>query len=78
MTNDLKRRLCQHNRGEVRSTKRNIPYEVIYFEEFQLSEIAEKRERFFKTGDGRKVLMNKLASTGNLPTTKTSVGSPTK
>ena len=31
-TNDLKRRLTQHNSGEVKSTKPRIPFILIYYE----------------------------------------------
>jgi putative endonuclease len=57
-TVDLKRRLEQHNQGEVSSTRKHKPYQLIYSEKFEDKEIAFKRERFFKTGKGREVLRN--------------------
>lgn len=63
-TNDLKRRLIEHNRGENFSTKFRRPLELIYYEAYKNKVDAETRETFFKTGWGRqyinKVLKNFL------------------
>ena len=55
-TNDLKRRLNEHNRGQSKYTKHTGPFELIYKEEFLTSSEAYKRELFFKTGKGRDFL----------------------
>ena len=48
----IERRLAQHNRGAVRSTKAKRPWELHYTEEFETKTEALKRERFFKSRSG--------------------------
>ncbi len=59
-TTDLDRRVEDHNAGKVLSTRDRRPFELIYSEKFKTKDIAEKRERFFKTGKGYDVLRNLL------------------
>ena len=47
-TNDLKRRVGEHNSGENRSTKSGVPFELIYYEAYKSREDAEKREKMLK------------------------------
>ena len=47
-TNDLKRRLAEHNKGLSKSTKINAPWKLIYYEAFKDQELAEKREQNLK------------------------------
>ena len=56
MSSNLNRRLLEHNRGLVKSTRNRKPLELIYFEEFEDKSNALKREKFFKTGCGREFL----------------------
>ena len=58
---DLAERLKQHNHGHTKSTKPFIPWEIVYFEEFETREEAIKREIYFKTAAGRRFLKNKIA-----------------
>jgi len=51
---DLRRRLRQHQQGEVRSTKGRLPLRLVYFEEFQTPPEARQRERSFKNGRTRR------------------------
>ena len=51
-TSDLQVRLKIHNLGKVRSTKSRIPFELVYFEEYETKSEASKREYFFKSIDG--------------------------
>lgn len=53
---DPKQRLEEHNRGANIYTKRNGPFELIYFEKHEDKILASKRERYFKTGNGREYL----------------------
>jgi putative endonuclease len=46
---DLQDRLKQHNSGMTRSIRKYIPFEIIYFEEFESLEDAVKREKYSKT-----------------------------
>jgi putative endonuclease len=58
LTNDLDRRLLQHNNGENRSTKAYKPFIRIYEEEFGTREEARKREIYLKSGIGKEFLRN--------------------
>jgi putative endonuclease len=58
---DLKKRIAQHNSGMTKSIRHYIPFELVYFEEFETGEEAIAREKYFKTAAGRKFLKNKLA-----------------
>lgn len=51
-TNDLRRRLSEHNAGEVRSTKSRVPFELRYYEAFYTEDNARKRELSLKR-DGK-------------------------
>lgn len=53
---DLASRLSQHNSGQSLATKLAKDWRVVYFEKFPNESLAIKRERYFKTGDGRTVL----------------------
>ena len=57
-TQDLEQRLDFHNKGYSRYTRTKIPWELKRIEEYGDKTIALKREKFLKTGDGRKVLKN--------------------
>lgn len=52
-TEDIKKRIVEHNQGKTKSIKAFIPYKLIYFEVFETREEAVKREKFLKTGAGR-------------------------
>ena len=47
-TNDLKRRLLEHNRGLNFSTKFRRPFELIYYEAYKSEEDARIREHNLK------------------------------
>ncbi len=55
-TDDLKKRFQEHNNGKVDSTKNRKPFELIYYEACKSKIKALKREKYFKTGFGRKFL----------------------
>jgi putative endonuclease len=55
-TNDLERRLEEHNSGHTRSLRFIRPLKIIYFEEFSTLIEARKREKFFKSGKGRQFI----------------------
>ena len=48
-TENVAKRLDQHNRGKVRYTKGHRPYELHYAEEFAARVEATRREKFFKS-----------------------------
>jgi putative endonuclease len=51
-TNDLRRRLSEHNNGEVKSTKPRRPFELRYYESYFNEDDERKRESSLKK-DGR-------------------------
>lgn len=53
---DAFERLKDHNRGCNKWTRENGPFKVIYQEEYETKSEAIKRERFLKSGQGRKWL----------------------
>lgn len=60
VTNNLERRLGEHNKSEVSYTKNKCPYELVYFEACLNKTDAYRRERYLKTGMGKKYLKNRL------------------
>ncbi len=56
LTQDLARRLQQHNRGHERSTKAKRPYVRLLSEAFETREAARDREKYYKSGFGREIL----------------------
>ncbi|MDQ1283916.1 MAG: putative endonuclease [Patescibacteria group bacterium] len=53
---DVFKRLSEHNRNCNKWTKENGPFKLIHFEEYPSRTEAIKRERFLKSGQGRKWL----------------------
>ncbi|MDI6765364.1 MAG: GIY-YIG nuclease family protein [Bacteroidota bacterium] len=60
-TNDIKRRLKEHNSGKTKSTKSRCPFELIYTEEFEDGDDAKQREKYLKTGKGREEIKQILS-----------------
>ena len=54
ITDDLSRRLLQHNSGLHLYTKRYMPWEIIYSEKLADRIQARKREKYFKSSSGRR------------------------
>ena len=61
-TNDLKKRILAHSAGRVRSTNARAPFKLIYYETCLNRDDALRRERFLKTGKGKRFLKNRLAA----------------
>ena len=57
---DLRLRLKEHNDGRNQTTKFAADWQLVYFEKFDTRMMAVKRESFFKSGDGRRVLKSKI------------------
>ena len=55
-TKDIKKRLMQHNSGNTKSTKKFKPYKILFIERFETKTEGEKRERYWKSGAGRRKL----------------------
>ena len=60
MTNNIERRLEEHNLWKTKSNKNYKPFELIYLEEVKNSLEARKREKYLKWWNWRKWLKNKL------------------
>lgn len=59
-TDDLRKRFNQHHSGENVSTKNRGPFKLIYYEASLSKHDAIDRERFLKTGMGKRYLKNRL------------------
>ena len=60
MTNNVQRRLSEHNKGECHFTKKYAPWVIIYTEILTNQEEAHKRERYFKSSVGRRWMKAKF------------------
>ena len=61
-TANLRKRLVEHQRGRVRWTAARLPVHLIYYEACLSQEDALRRERFLKSGKGKRYLRNRLAT----------------
>lgn len=59
-TPDLRTRLQKHNRGQVVSTKRYMPWKLIYYEACLSEKDARRREKYLKTTQGRRFMKRRL------------------
>ncbi len=59
-TQDVANRLRQHNSGHSKSTKHGMPWRLAKTESFPSRTEAVRRERYLKTGQGRRELDKEL------------------
>lgn len=59
-TNNLKRRFKEHNQGLNFSTKRYIPWKLIYYEACLNENDAKRREGYLKTSTGRRMFRRRI------------------
>ena len=59
-TSDLRKRLKEHEKGYVKSTKNRRPLKLIYFEGCLKQEDATHREKYLKTAWGKRYIKNRL------------------
>ncbi len=59
-TRDLQKRILNHNTGKNKSTKYGIPWRIIYCEIGLNQKDARVREKYLKSGMGRRYLKNRL------------------
>ena len=59
-TNDLKRRLTEHNEGLNQSTKAFAPFEIEAYVAVNSKYRALALEKYFKTGSGKAVLKKRI------------------
>ncbi len=55
-TEDVERRVREHNAGKSKSTRAGVPWQLLYSEAFGTRSDAVRREMYFKTGRGREEL----------------------
>ena len=60
MTNNLTRRLFDHNMGYNKTTKAYHPFDLVYTEECSDRVSARKREKYLKSGIGREFIKSLL------------------
>jgi len=59
-TNDLRKRLSEHNSRRVYSTKGRGPFILIYYESCLNELDARVREKYLKTGMGKRYIKNRF------------------
>ena len=59
-TNDLERRLKEHNAGKSQSTKAYIPFELEVYVAVKTEKKARELEKYFKTGLGKAILKKRM------------------
>ncbi|HDH07428.1 MAG TPA: GIY-YIG nuclease family protein [Candidatus Moranbacteria bacterium] len=59
-TDNLKNRILSHNKGEVNATRNRRPLELVYYEACKNKTKAIEREKYFKTGFGRRFLKKRI------------------
>ncbi len=60
VTNDLRKRFRLHNENKVVSTKNKGPFVLIYYEACISKEDAFTREKYLKSGMGKRYIKNRL------------------
>ena len=59
-TKNLRKRLIEHNQGKSKSSKPYLPWKLIYYEACLNIDDAKRREKYFKTSQGRRLLKRRL------------------
>jgi putative endonuclease len=58
LTNNLNRRFSEHNQGYNKTTKPYLPFKLIFSEKYPTRIEARKREKYLKSGYGKKWIKN--------------------
>ena len=61
-TNDLERRLTEHNRKKGKYTDGGIPWRLVYQEEYESKIEAMNREKFIKSQKSRQYILSIISS----------------
>ncbi|MBT9174319.1 MAG: hypothetical protein DDT21_02733 [Syntrophomonadaceae bacterium] len=59
-SDDLRKRFKEHNNNAVGWTKSRGPFELIYYEASRNKQDARSREKYLKSGMGKRYLKNRL------------------
>ncbi|MCR4279355.1 MAG: GIY-YIG nuclease family protein [Candidatus Zambryskibacteria bacterium] len=60
ISNDLRKRLEQHNSGKSTYTKNRGPFTLIYYEACLNQDDARSRELYLKSGMGKRYIKNRI------------------
>jgi len=58
-TNNIEERLERHNAGKVKATKNKGPWQVVYYEAYEMKPLANSRELYIKSMKSR-IFIEKL------------------
>lgn len=59
-THDLRKRILSHNSSKNKSTKYGVPWKLIYYESSLNKSDARAREKYLKSGMGKRYIQNRL------------------
>ena len=59
-TKNLTKRLHNHNKGKVESTKKRTPLDLVYWEGCLNQKDVVKREKYLKTAWGKRYIKNRV------------------
>jgi putative endonuclease len=59
-TNNLKRRLIEHQSGKSLGIKGRLPCKLEFYVVVKNDHIARRLEKYFKTGSGKAILKNRI------------------
>ena len=60
MSTDISRRIIEHNKKKVRSTKAYTPWVIIFKEFIGDRKKAREKEKYYKSGIGKEILKRKI------------------
>jgi putative endonuclease len=67
ITQDLSRRIHEHNSGKSKFTSGHVPWNSIYHECLGNTREARIREKYLKSAAGKRYLAKVLSAAGSLP-----------
>jgi len=67
ITEDIQRRLAEHNAGKSKFTSGHLPWSLVYTEEATDHVEGRKREKYLKSSAGKRFLKKELEKSGSLP-----------
>ena len=71
-TDNLKRRIQEHNAGKTRSTKGYLPWKIVFFVEVETRIEARKLEKYYKSGYGKEKIKKDIRSRSSTDRTEVS------
>ena len=71
---DVQTRLARHNAGQVAAARTGRPWRILHVEEVANYPAARDRERYLKSGSGRRWMANHLFPDSNRPLARLDAG----